>query len=114
MAAKMFETIKGRGFDARHARHEPALPEMFSSSFSQAPAGVVEEKILQAGLGDVNVRQFQVQRRRGVNDLWNEGSAATGIEINGPASGSPSFRNAGQSGKFFKQRGRFMREAEAQ
>src|SRR3981081_126197 len=69
MAARRSETSRPSHCDGQRERRAPAWREKSSSSFPQTPSSVVQKKIFQAGLGDVNVAQFHTRRRSQARDF---------------------------------------------
>src|ERR1700756_4398811 len=66
---------------APRARRGPASRKKFSSSIAQTPSRVVQEKIFEAGLGNVDIRKFPARGRRYSRHLGDQGSAAVRINI---------------------------------
>src|SRR5580658_8642993 len=97
-----------------HERREPIARKTLSNSFAQAPSGVMQKEIFQAGLGNVYVRHFNSERRRRVHDLRNQGASSAGIEVGSAVRGWAHFRHARESGKPLQQRRGVTRKPQAQ
>src|SRR5580658_2222030 len=97
-----------------HERREPVARKTLSNSFAQAPSGVMQEQIFQAGLGNVYVRDLDAERRRGVHDLRNQGATSAGIQVGATICGSAHFGYASQSGEPLEQRRGVTRKAQPQ
>src|ERR1017187_7593459 len=67
----------------QHEHRAPAAPEKSSSSFPQAPSGVVQEKILQAGLRNVHVAQVNRGGGGEIGNLGNQRASAISVHIGG-------------------------------
>ena len=57
---------------------------------------MVQEEIFQAGLGDVDVRQFGAGSRSQARDFRNERAASVGINVNAGAVGGTHFAHPSQ------------------
>jgi len=56
---------------------------------------MVQKKILEAGLGDVHVTQFDGSSGGKIGNLWNQRTAAVGVEIGAIAVRGAHFGDAG-------------------
>src|SRR6267154_5758637 len=99
----MSETTVPRNCGVRHGHRARAWRKRLSSSFAQTPSGMVQKEVFQAGLGDVDVAQFNASAGSQAGDLRNEGAAAVSVEIGAASVGGAHFPDAGETLETFEE-----------
>src|SRR6267378_3923169 len=113
-AAKKFERAAPRSCGGRRGHRARAWRETLSSSFAQAPSGMVQKKVFQAGLGDVYVAQFDAGGGGEIGDFGDQRAAAVGVEIGAVAISGADFADTSQSLEPLKHVRRMHAEPEAE
>src|SRR6202521_187571 len=75
---------------------------------------MVQKEIFQAGLGDVNVTQFDAGSRGKIGDLGNQRTATVGVQVSAIADGGAHFPYAGQALETLQEVWGVAAKAEAQ
>src|SRR5262245_18555738 len=77
----MFAAGGAQRYGAQRVHHATKRPQKFSSSFAQAPSGVMQEQVFETRLRDVYVRQLDGRRSREIRDLRYERATTIGVYV---------------------------------
>ena len=80
-----------------------------SRARAQAPAGVMEEQVLEAGFRDVHVGEFDASACRSIDDGGDQRPSTIGIDVSTRLSRCAHFGDARQRCQPLKQRGGRLR-----